>query len=120
MPFQIFYATSGIGLSEGNSKTSTISSGTKNFGLTIPSGNYDKLRYDIGNTAGLTYTISKIICQRKITSAGLSTTIFSETIDASGNETGSFIVNSTKVDKVLFAGESTIKNISLNGYLITN
>ncbi len=57
---QIFYATSGNGHSEANSKKATLKAGQTKITITIPNGTYNNVRFDIGNVSGLKYKINKL------------------------------------------------------------
>lgn len=60
MSFQIFYATSGNGFTENNSRKYTVSKGTTEFEVSISKGNYQKLRFDFGDLSGITFDVKDL------------------------------------------------------------
>jgi|GEM_PF-1320480 len=60
MDFQLFYVNATKPLSETNSVKKTLASGTTQFNINFPCGEYTTLRLDFGIKSGISFTISDI------------------------------------------------------------
>ncbi len=58
--FELYYATAEDNLSETNTSKKTIPAGTSSWIMTLPIGNWQKLRFDFGTTSNISFNIKKL------------------------------------------------------------
>ena len=119
LTFQLYYATSNGAYSESNSVISTIPSGSTQFYVNIPDGNYESLRYDFGGVSGVTFDIKYILYLNDGTTSNTTTIsgngdnrVYYKTVSNSGMISDWSSSQVVLLDKIAptcgsFSGEST-------------
>ena len=119
LTFQLYYATSNGAYSESNSVISTIPSGSTQFYVNIPDGNYESLRYDFGGVSGVTFDLKYILYLNDGTTSNTTTIsgngdnrVYYKTVSNSGMISDWSSSQVVLLDKIAptcgsFSGEST-------------